>query len=313
MNNSKRKIRAARISLATAAALTALKLVTALFTGSLAVLSSAVDSLLDIFMSSANYFGIRQAEMPPDPKHPFGHGKFETLATIFQSVMISLSGLWILFESVRRLIYGSTVSRLEEGMAVLLLSTVVSWKIARYLKKTGKETDSSALQADSLHFAMDVYTNGALVVGLGLMLWLDIPWLDPLLSLLVGGYVLFEAFRLIRHGLSDFLDEQLPESVRLEIARIIEHHRAHIVGHHQLRTRRAGSQKIVNFHLTVCKHLSVAKAHAIADHLEQRLKQIIPNCDVTIHIDPCAQTDCDDPQRCARATDPAKKGAQFSD
>ncbi len=313
MKNSKRKIRAARISLATAIALTGLKLVTAMITGSLAVLSSAVDSLLDIFMSSANYFGIRQAEMPPDSKHPFGHGKFETLATIFQSLMITLSGSWILYESVRRLIHGSTLSRLEEGMAVLLLSTVVSWKIARYLKTTGLETDSSALQADSLHFAMDVYTNGALVVGLGLVLWLEIAWLDPVLSLLVGGYVLFEAFRLIRHGLSDFLDEQLPESVRLEIADIIERHEAHIVGYHQLRTRRAGSQKIVNFHLTVCKHLSVEKAHAIADHLELRLREIIPNCDVTIHLDPCARPDCDDPQICVRVADPSKKGAQSTD
>jgi len=310
MTDGKRKIRAARISLATTVGLTGLKLLAALATGSLAVLSSAIDSLLDIFMSGANYFAIRQAELPPDSKHPFGHGKFETLATIFQSLMISLSGLWVLYESIQRLIHGTTLARLEEGMAVLLISSVVSWKIARYLKKTALETESSALQADALHFSMDIYTNISLVAGLALVMWLDKAWLDPVLSLLVGCYILFEAFRLVRHGMSDILDEQLPVSIREEIAEIIELHQAHLIGYHRLRTRRAGSQKIIDFHLTVCKHLSVEEAHRIVDHLEKRIRDRIGSTDVTIHIDPCSRPDCAGRHSCEKGPLHLKKGPQ---
>ncbi len=306
MTNSNRKIRAARISLATTIVLTGLKLLAALATGSLAVLSSAIDSLLDIFMSSANYFAIRQAELPPDTKHPFGHGKFETLATIFQSLMIALSGLWILYESTQRLIHGTALARLEEGMVVLLISSVVSWKIARYLKNTAKATESSALQADALHFSMDIYTNTALVAGLGLVMWLDTPWLDPVLSLLVGCYILFEAYRLVRYGVSDILDEQLPDSIRKEIAAIIDLHQAHLIDYHRLRTRRAGSQKIIDFHLTVCKHLSVKEAHEIADHLEERIRARIGGSDVTIHIEPCIHPDCSDRHPCPKDSPPLK-------
>jgi cation diffusion facilitator family transporter len=301
MTNGNRKIRAARISLATALGLTTLKALAALATGSLAVLSSAIDSLLDILMSSANYFAIRQAESPPDSKHPFGHGKFETVATIFQALVISLSGLWVLYESSQRLIHPSDLVRLEEGMAVLLISSVVSWKIARYLKATAKATESSALQADALHFSMDIYTNIALVAGLALVMWLKTPWLDPVLSLLVGCYILFEAFRLVRHGMSDILDEQLPASIREEIAEIIALHHAHLIGYHRLRTRRAGSQKIIDFHLTVCKHLSVKDAHEIADHLEERIRARIGSSDVTIHVEPCSRLDCDAGHTCSNA------------
>ncbi|APG26952.1 cation transporter [Syntrophotalea acetylenivorans] len=309
MTNSTRKIRAARTSLATTIILTGLKLLAALATGSLAVLSSAIDSLLDIFMSSANYFAIRQAELPPDPKHPFGHGKFETLATIFQAMMIALSGLWILYESTQRLIHGSNLARLEEGMVVLLISSVVSWKIASYLKTTAKATESSALKADALHFSMDIYTNIALVGGLGLVMWLDTPWLDPVLSLLVGCYILFEAYRLVRYGMSDILDEQLPDSIRQEIAAIIDLHQAHLIDYHRLRTRRAGSQKIIDFHLTVCKHLTVKEAHEIADHLEERIRTRIGGSDVTIHIEPCIRSDCNERQPCPKDSPPLEKGS----
>ncbi len=301
MNLSSQKIRAARISLATAGGLTVLKLATAAVTGSLAVLSSAIDSLLDILMSSANYLAIRQAEQPPDPKHPFGHGKFETVATIFQSLVIALSGCWVLFESVRRLLRGTELTRLEEGIGVLLISSVVSWRISRFLKDTARKTDSSALKADALHFSMDIYTNLALMAGLAVIFWLKITWLDPVLSILVGFYILFEAVRLIRHGMGDILDEQLPESIREEITRLLELHRSSLLGYHRLRTRRAGSQKIIDFHLTVCRHLTVEESHRIADHLEKRIREKIPGTDVTIHVEPCMDSHCPGREKCLEA------------
>jgi ferrous-iron efflux pump FieF len=295
---SPRKLRAARLSVLVAASLAVVKLVTGVLTGSMAVISSAVDSLLDILMSSVNFMAIRQADQPADENHPFGHGKFETIATLFQAMIIASSGLWIIYEASRRLWQGVELSRLGGGMAILTFSSVVSWLIASHLRKVARETDSSALHADSLHFSMDVYTNLALVAGLGIVALFGIPWLDPVLSMLVALYILFEAGRLLRHGIGDILDEELPPPVRKEITDLIEAHREDLLGYHNLRTRRAGSQKIMDFHLTVCKHLSVEAAHAIADDLEKKIEEEIPGADVTIHIEPCEEQDCPGVEHC---------------
>ena len=292
MDHARLKLRAARASIAVAAALALLKLVTGILTGSMAVLASAVDSLLDILMSGVNYLAIRQADQPADQTHPFGHGKYETLATIIQSLVITLSGAWIIFESVRRLIAGPELTALGGGIAALLVSTAASLAITRYLRNVARETDSSALAADSLHFAMDVYTNLALLVGLIIIQFVNLPWLDPVLSLLVGLYILSEAVKLLRHGLRDVLDEELPEDIRQKIAKIIENYPGERIDYHNLRTRRAGSQKIMDFHLNVCKHLTVKEAHDIADLLEKRIEAEILGANVTIHIEPCQRPDC---------------------
>jgi ferrous-iron efflux pump FieF len=289
---SPRKIRAARLSVAVAAALAIVKLATGILTGSMAVLSSAVDSSLDILMSSINFMAIRQADQPADENHPFGHGKFETIATIFQSMIIAFSGLWIIYEASRRLWQGAELSRLGGGMAILAISSVASWLIASHLRRVARETDSSALHADSLHFSMDVYTNLALVAGLAIVAFFGIPWLDPLLSIGVAVYILYEALRLLRYGARDILDEELPPPIRQEIVNLIEAHREDLLGFHNLRTRRAGSQKIMDFHLTVCKHLTVEEAHAIADELEKKIEREIIGADVTIHIEPCRKDNC---------------------
>ncbi|AMV72050.1 cation diffusion facilitator family transporter [Desulfuromonas carbonis] len=292
------KIRAASISILTATSLAILKLVAGVMTGSMAVLSSAIDSLLDILMSGVNFLAIRQAEQPADENHPFGHGKYETLATMIQSLVIAGSGIWIIAESISRLRAGVTLTRIDSGIVVLLIGTIASVLISRYLRRVAKATDSSALQADSLHFAMDVYTNLGLMLGLILIRFVAIPWLDPVLSILIACYILFEALRLVRQGLRDVLDEELPAVVRDEVDRLIQAHEHDITGYHNLRTRRAGSQKIMDFHLTVCKHLSVEEAHSIADHLEKRIEADIQGADVTIHIEPCRREHCPGREDC---------------
>ncbi len=292
------KIRAATWSIATASSLGLVKLVIGLATGSMAVLASAIDSLLDILMSGVNYLAIRQAEQPADPGHPFGHGKFETIAALVQALIIALSGLWILYEAIRRLLVGVELTRLGGGIVVLLAAAAVSWVLSRYLRRVARETDSSALHADSLHFAMDVYTNLALMAGLGAVALFNTPWLDPVLSILVALYILYEALQLIRYGLRDVLDAELPGPLRAEISRVIEAHRGDLVGYHNLRTRRAGSQKIMDFHLTVCKDLSVEEAHRITEELEDGIRRKIPGADVIIHVEPCHRADCPGRERC---------------
>lgn len=286
------KVAAAGLSIITALALATLKLTTGLLTGSLAVLSSAIDSLLDILMSGINLMAIRHAEQPADELHPYGHGKFETLATVVQSVVIAISGIWIIYEAIQRIMVAKPISQTNVGIAVMTVSLVVSFLISRHLRRVAKETDSSALEADSLHFAMDVYTNLALLIGLILLSRFDLPWLDPVMSLLVAAYILFEAIRLLRNGMRDILDEQLPETIRTDIEQLIDDHKHDLFGYHNLRTRRAGSQKLIDFHLTVCKHLSVEEAHDITDYIEKKIGEHISGTDVTIHVEPCRRHNC---------------------
>jgi len=292
MSPASPKVAAARVSVVTAVTLATLKLVTGLLTGSLAVLTSAVDSLLDILMSGVNFMAIRQAEQPADERHPYGHGKFETIATIFQAMVIAVSGGWICVEAVRRLQTGSVVAKPLGGIAVMIVSLIASLLITRYLRRVARATDSSALAADSLHFAMDVYTNLALLLGLLALFWLELPWLDPLMSLLVAVYIIYQALGLLRHGMRDILDEQLPDTIRAEIEQLIATHKGELFDYHNLRTRRAGSQKLIDFHLTVCKHLSVDEAHCITDILESKIAAHVTGSDVTIHIEPCPLADC---------------------
>ena len=296
------KLSAARLSVFTATALAILKLLTGLFTGSLAVLTSAIDSLLDILMSGINMMAISHAEQPADDKHPYGHGKFETLATIFQSIVIALSGAWIIYEAIQRMIEASPIKQTGLGIAVMSISTVASFLISRHLRRVAKATDSSALEADSLHFSMDVYTNLALLAGLILISRFDLPWLDPAMSALVAVYILYESLRLLRQGMRDVLDEQLPETVRGEIEVLINEHKNDLTGYHNLRTRRAGSQKLIDFHLTVCKHLSVAEAHDITDYIEKKIGDHIIGTDVTIHVEPCRRHECPGREACPTRT-----------
>jgi len=174
--------------------------------------------------------------------------------------------------------------------------------ISRHLRRVAKETDSSALEADSLHFSMDVYTNLALLVALILMSRFDLPWLDPAMSILVAAYILFESIRLLRHGMRDVLDEQLPDTLRGEIESLINDHKDELFDYHNLRTRRAGSQKLIDFHLTVCKHLSVEEAHDITDYIEKKIGEKIAGTDVTIHVEPCRRQECPGREMCPTQT-----------
>lgn len=293
MTNSGKKIRAAKLSIGTAVSLAAMKFAVGIFTGSMAVLSSAIDSMLDILMSGINFLAIRQAEQPADENHPYGHGKFETMATLVQSLVIGGSGVWILIESIRRLAAGAAPTGLRSGIAVLALSVVCSWSISRYLVKVAKETDSSALKADSLHFSMDVYTNLALLAGVTAMVFFRLYWIDALLSMLVACYILYEALKLIRLSLKEVLDEQLPEPLRKQVESIIKQHCGKKYNFHNLRTRKAGSHKLIDFHLTVCKYLTVAEAHQLTDKLEHEIAQAVQGVDITIHVEPCTFDDCD--------------------
>ncbi len=299
--NRRLRLRTARFSLGSAVTLCALKLIAGVFSGSLGVLASALDNVADIFMSAVNLFSIRKALDPADDSHPYGHGKVESLATLFQGAVIALTGIGVVWEAIRRLRLGLAPEGLglDVGILVMVLSVAASWLISDRIRRAGKATGSTALAADSLHFRTDVYSGGGILVSLLLYRFTGWRWLDPGVALAVGVYIFAAAVPLLKEAGEDLMDHRLPEGTVAQITDLIDAHRPMVVDWHDLRTRRSGSEKQVDFHVVVCREYSLEDAHRVADHLESEIRDLLGHAHVVTHMDPC-DVECPGPHECAR-------------
>ncbi len=299
--NRRLRLRTARFSLGSAVALCLGKLAVGVVSGSLGVLASAMDNVADIFMSGVNFLSIRKALDPADEGHPYGHGKVETLATLFQGSAIALTGAGVAFEAVRRLREGLAPSGLglDIGIFAMAFSVAASWLIARRIRQAGETTGSTALVADALHFRTDVYSGGGILISLLLYRYTGWKWLDPGIALAVGVYIAAAAVPLLTGAVQDLADRGLPPETVQSIARIIDEHRPMVLEWHNLRTRRSGSEVQVDFHVVVCREQSVEDAHRVADHLEHDIQKLLGNAHVVTHVDPCA-VDCPGAHDCGR-------------
>lgn len=296
---NRKRIGTARFSLGSAATLACAKFAIGILSGSLGVLSSSFDSMGDIFMSAVNFLSIRKSADPADKTHPYGHGKVETLATAFQALVIAGTGMWVVVEGVRRLVEKRVPESAEAGIAVMSIALVASWFIAKRIRKAGEETGSTALVADSLHFSTDVYTNAGILASLVVFRFTGWAWLDPGVALLVGAYILLVAGKLLVSAVHDLMDRGLPEEIVEQVRRIIDGHRPMIVDFHDLRTRRAGPDKHVDFHVVICREHKLADAHRVADHLEKEVRLALGNAHVVTHVDPC-DMECPGIDHCER-------------
>jgi cation diffusion facilitator family transporter len=292
-------MRTAWFSVGSAVGLACAKLVVGILSGSLGVLSSAADSLADIFMSGVNLLSVRKSMDPADREHPYGHGKVEPLATVFQAAVIAATGGWILWEGVRRLIEGRVPDSADQAIAVMAVSLVASWFISRRIRKAGEETGSLVLVADSVHFATDVYTNAGILGSLVVFRITGWTWLDPAVALAAGVYIVAVAARLLHSAIHDLMDRGLPDETVELVRRIIDEHRPLIVDFHDLRTRRSGPEKHVDFHVVVCREYKLEDAHRVADHLEKEIELALGNAHVVTHIDPC-DLECPGREHCKR-------------
>jgi cation diffusion facilitator family transporter len=296
---NRKRIGTALFSLGSAVTLACAKFVIGILSGSLGVLSSAFDSLGDIFMSAVNLLSIRKSMDPADRTHPYGHGKVETLATAFQALVIAGTGIWVIVEGIHRLAEKRVPESAEAGIAVMSIAMLASWFISRRIRKVGEETGSTALVADSLHFTTDVYTNAGILASLVVFRFTGWAWLDPGVALLVGAYIIFVAGTLLVSALHDLMDRGLPDETVEQVRRIIDGHRPMIVDFHDLRTRRAGPEKHVDFHVVICREHKLADAHRVADHLEKEVGLVLGNAHVVTHVDPC-DMECPGIDHCER-------------
>ena len=278
---------AVKLSLAVIIGLIALKVVVAVITGSISISAQAVDSFLDLFGISVVFFAVRMAVMPADDEHPFGHGKVEGIAAIVQAVLIFTAGGLIIYSAVRRIITETPLELTEAGIGVMLVSIIVSIFLSRHLLRVSRTTDSIALEASARNIAADVYSASGVLVGLVVIRFTGSSIIDPILAIVVALYILKTAYDVTRKSLKELVDVRLPEAEEEVIISCITEHRAQLAGFHKVRTRKAGIQRFIEFHLVIPKNASLEEAHLMCYHLEEDIESRLPNSSVTIHVEPC--------------------------
>lgn len=283
---------AVKLALVAVIGLIALKVVVAVITGSISISAQAVDSFLDLFAVAITFFAIRMANMPADEEHSFGHGKVEGIAAIVQAVLIFTAASLIIYSAVHRIIVGTTVELTEAGIGVMLVSIIVSIFLSRHLLKVSRATDSVALEAVARNIAADVYSAAGVLAALVAIRFTGLSIFDPIIALGVAFFILKAAYNVLRKSFGELIDVKLPETEEDEIMSCIKEHSGQLVGFHKIRTRKAGSQRFIDFHLMLPKNASVEEAHQMCDHLEQDIENRLPNSSVTIHVEPCS-TECD--------------------
>lgn len=274
------------LSVGVAGLLTVVKFATALMTHSMAIMASALDSTLDMMMSVLNFFAFRMASKPPDAEHAYGHGKVESLAALFQSLFISASGAFVVWEAAKRLVKGSYVSDLSLGIGVIIFSGVVTLLLSLRLAALSKQNRSLILGTERVHYAMDFVSYVGVILALALVAVTGHVFWDLIVSILVAGYIFKEAVGILLRASSELLDRGLSNTELKTIKLLILGHDPAIVGVHNLRSRMVGNRIFLDFHIEIRGEDDFKRAHNMTESLIEKVKDHLPNADVTVHYDP---------------------------
>ena len=287
MTSERRKIVAATVAASTAAALALAKLVVGAVTGSLAVLASAVDSLMDVACSGLNAFFLRIAAKGPDAEHAYGHGKAEALSGVIQATIIAMGGVWLITRGIRRLIEPVLLVSPEAGVAVSAAALAVSLALVWYLRREARLTQSIALQADAFHYVTDIATNIVAGVALALYRVMGWWWVDPVASLLIAVYIIHSALAILREAADELLDRGLPREVEDDVTAMLRSFAPEVRGYRAFRSRRAGGTHFLEFNLLVDRDASFERAHDLAEAAAQRIRDHHgADTQVMVHTDP---------------------------
>ena len=281
------KTGAARLLIGVVIGLILIKVAVSWLTGSISILAQAADSALDLLAGIITLSAIRIATRPADEEHPYGHGKVEDIAGVAQGILIFIAGGLIIYSSVRRITEGTSIEMVEAGIAVMLVSIIVSIFLSRHLLRVSRTTGSIALEANARNITADIYSALAVLVGLAVVRLTSLNIIDSIIAIGVAVYILKIAYDTIRKPISGLLDMKLPHSQEAAIKDCLMRHSHEIVGFHALRTRRAGSQYHVDLHLVMAKDTSLEQAHRICDQIETEIETGFPEANVSIHIEPC--------------------------
>lgn len=279
------KVAAARLSIVSNTLLTLLKLLVGLWTGSVAILSEAVHSAIDLVAALIAFFAVRASDRPPDENHPYGHGKLESLSGAAEALLIFGAAAFIVAEAARALGGGHAPRELGWGIVVMAVSAVINTLVARRLFAVARREDSLALRADAQHLSVDVWTSLGVVGGLGLVRLTGWPSWDPIVALAIAAMIAGTAYRLTREALAPLLDSVLPEAEVRAVEEVMRADRR-VLGFHKLRTRKSGSHRHIDVHIQVDDDLTLREAHTLTEELEDRVRDALPNAHVMIHTEP---------------------------
>ncbi|MGP8309108.1 CDF family cation-efflux transporter FieF [Vibrio sp. YIC-376] len=260
------------------------KVMTWWITGSVSLLASLIDSMLDIAASVVNLIVVRYALQPADREHTFGHGKAESLAALAQAMFISGSAVFLILNGVERFFRPQPLHEPELGVYVSLFAMAVTLGLVTFQKHVVRVTGSQAIAADSLHYQTDLYMNAAIMVALGLS-YFGVTQADAVFAIGIGVFILYSAFKMVNEAIQTLLDRKLPdaeiEQIRTECLNV-----KGVLGVHQLRTRMSGPTRFIQLHLELDDNLRLIEAHYIADKVEENVLTLFPGADVMIHQDP---------------------------
>lgn len=294
MNVQRRKERVALLSVVSNSALVTMKLVVGLLIGSVSIISEAIHSGVDLLAAIIALFSVKNSSTPADSKHPFGHGKIENISGTVEALLIFVAAGWIIYEAAKKITNPEPIEALGWGVGVMLISVAVNIVVSEMLFKVGRETDSIALQADAWHLRTDVYTSAGVMASLALI-WLahgvfpdmDFDWMDPAAAIGVALLIIKAAYDLTMQSAKDLLDVTLPAEEEEWIRLRILAQRPVIHGFHQLRTRKSGHFRFVEFHLKVDPQMTVLSSHDITEEISNSIETRFPGTSVTIHVEPC--------------------------
>jgi len=275
------------ISSSVAALLTLLKLTVGIASGSVALLASAFDSVLDMFVSLFNYFAINNSERPANKTFNYGRGKIEALASLVEGVIITISGIFLLYQAIKKAILQEVSQYLDVSLMVMIVSLIITILLAVYLNKVAKKTQSVVIKADALHYKTDIYTNLAVLISLILVSLLGIELIDVAVGAGISVFIIYCAYGLIREGVLLLLDRALEDKIVNGIVAIIKGEKR-VNTYHMLKTREAGNQIFVEFHLVFDCLITLMDAHKISDKIEDKIEMINPKRHwiINIHMDP---------------------------
>jgi ferrous-iron efflux pump FieF len=277
--------RATYASISVAGAMVLVKLAAWLMTGSVSLLSSLLDSLLDAAASLVNLIAIYQALTPADREHRFGHGKAEPLASLGQSAFITGSAVLLIIQGLQHLLTPAPVTNSGVGIAVMVFAIVVTFALVRYQQHIIKRTGSLVVSSDELHYRSDLILNGAVIVSLVVTTVLGWPYIDPLFGIAIGVWIIYGAWRVARKAIVQLMDQELPDEARARIRQIALAH-PQVLSVHDLRTRAAGPDAFVQIHLEMDGDLTLKEAHHVSDAVEADILAAFPQAEVMIHQDP---------------------------
>jgi cation diffusion facilitator family transporter len=274
------------LSIAAAAFIICLKSFAYWLTGSVGLLSDAMESLVNLVAACAALVALTIAARPADDDHQYGHDKAEYLSSAFEGGMIFVAALAIAATAIERLLHAQPLEALGAGLAIAAVATVVNLIVARILLKAGRRHDSIALEADAHHLMTDVWTSVGVLVGVGAVALTGWQWLDPVVALLVAANILRTGFWLIRRSALGLMDTALPADEQRVVADILERYRPDGVQYHALRTRRAGPRRFIDFHVLVPGAWTVQQGHDLLERIEADIRAQLANTTILTHLEP---------------------------